>query len=259
MTNLTKFQSADLTPADHSRLGEELTELYHDAVEGNMRILAFGARFLEVERLVTVPVSTRGHGKGGRFENEGGGMKGWLETNAPDISRPSAYRWRDIAEATAKKFKVQNPSLVFGSDIKALSEGDRAKRDQVWGFVEEKSQRGLQLELKLVSRRAGGGDTRSAAAKAAQVAKGNLPKELSLPDSPWVTEGHKALWPKLDNAQRIAWLEWMPRVQAIAADLADPQPIWPHLDAATKDAVIDVLEQTLANLSPRHAALRRSA
>lgn len=258
MSNLTKFPSATLTtPADHATLGAELTELYHEAVEGNMRILAFGARLLEVEHLV----STRGivNSLSSKSTKTGSGLKGWLETNAPEISVGTAWRWKDIAEATAKKFKVGNPSLVFGADLAALSDGDRTKRDQVWGFVQEKSQRGLQLELKLVSRRAGGGDTRSAAAKAAQVAKGTLPKELSLPDSPWVTEGHKALWPKLDNAQRIAWLEWMPRVQAIAADLADPQPIWPHLDDVTKDAVIDVLEQTLANLSPRHAALRRSA
>ena len=244
-----------LTPADHAALGAELTALYHDAVEGNMRILAFGARFLEVEHLVTV--STRGHG--GKFGEKGEGIKAWLEINAPEISRPSAYRWRDIAEATAKKFKVSNPALVFSSAPALLEEADRAKREKVAEFVQEKSQRGLQLELKLVSRHAGGGDTRSAAAKAAQAAKGSEPKEIALPQAAWVTEGDEALFAKLDEPQRIAFLDWTPRIRAIAADLADPRPIWPHLDDATKGDVIDCLEQVLARLSPRHAALRRSA
>lgn len=256
MSTLATNSPTSLSPADHQRLGAELTSLYHDAVEGNMRILAFGARLLEVEQVVSTcgivnPLSCKS-------SKSGGGLKAWLAENAPEISIGTAWRWKDIAEATAEKFKIKNPAAIFGSDAKSLGDADRAKREKVATFVAEKSQRGLQLELGLATRAASGGDTRSAKARAEQAARGHVPSDevpFPTPGTPYVIAADQPFFDKLDREQRLAWIQWGLRFREIAADLGDPKDSWPHLDEVTKGDVIATCEDLLRRLSARHEKL----
>jgi hypothetical protein len=154
---------APLSNADSHRLGLELTELYHEALEGHMRVLSFGAKFLEVESYV----STCGQVSGGRGNK--GGVAEWMRVNAPEISRPTAYRFRDIAAGMAKKFGIKNPALVFCTPLKSLPAADRKKRDKVLEFTADKSLRGLQLELGLLLNRPKLGGARPRGGDAAPV------------------------------------------------------------------------------------------
>lgn len=137
--------TAELTTTDHKRLAGELTSLYHAAIDGHLRVLAFGARFLEVEQCV----STCGHAKGSNDERKGKGMKGWLDQYAPDISRPTAYRFRDIAQGVATKFNVKEPARFFSSPVAKLGGPEQAKRVKISAFMADKSMRQVQLELGL--------------------------------------------------------------------------------------------------------------
>ena len=110
-----------LTDADHARLGAELTALYQEALVGHLRVLAFGAKFMEVEKVV----STCGHNPERGPQTKGTGMKAWLEEHAPEVSRSTAYRFRDIAEAVAKRFKLAEPARIF-----ALTAGELTPKEQ---------------------------------------------------------------------------------------------------------------------------------
>lgn len=132
-----------LTAADSKRLGAELTALYHDAVAGHLRVLAFGAKFLEVEERVTIVTRSGSH------DTKGQGMKAWLAEHCPDIARSTAYKFRDIAAAVADKFRVKDPALVFAGDAAALPAPVRRQREKVMAYMADKSLRGLQLELGL--------------------------------------------------------------------------------------------------------------
>jgi hypothetical protein len=135
-----------LTAADSKRLGRELTELYHDAVAGHLRVLTFGSKFLEVEERVTIMTrSDGGRGSGGQ------GMKAWLADHCPEIARSTAYKFRDIAAAVADKFKVAEPAKIFTAAPAQLTGPDAKKREKVMAFMADKSLRGLQLELGLSS------------------------------------------------------------------------------------------------------------
>jgi hypothetical protein len=127
------------------KVGEKLTALYRDAQDAELAILRFGAAFWAVEQVV---LATCG-------QNSGPGAYGfatWLADHAPEISRTTARRYRDIAEATAERFKIADPVRVFSLPVDQLDKQDQAKRAKVCEFMAEKSMRGIQLELGLVSR-----------------------------------------------------------------------------------------------------------
>ena len=132
------------------KVGQKLTALYRDAQAAELAILRFGAAFWAVEQVV---LSTCGQNSGpGAY-----GFASWLRDHAPEISRTTAIRYRDIAEATAEKFKIADPVRVFSLPVEELDEQERAKREKVVEFVADKSMRGIQLELGLVESRGRGG------------------------------------------------------------------------------------------------------
>ncbi len=136
-----------LSTADHERLGKELTAAYHEAIDGHLRVLAFGAKFMEVEKVV----STCGHNSTRGPQTKGTGMKAWLEQHAPAISRPTAYRFRDIADGVATKFGIKEPARFFSAPVAKLAAPEQAKREKISAFMADKSMRQVQLELGLTN------------------------------------------------------------------------------------------------------------
>lgn len=134
---------------DDAALGSELTALYHDANDGFRRVLRFGARFLQIEASVTM--ETPGRDQAGQFKDSGGGMKGWLEAHAPQIARSTAYKYRDVTEALAKKYQIADPVLCFSAPASELPEAEAAQQAKALDFVAEKSIRQVQLELHLIT------------------------------------------------------------------------------------------------------------
>jgi hypothetical protein len=151
-TSLQILRGPSLTSATDEQLGGALTALYHDAQAAEMAFLKFGAAFHAVEQLVS------GTRAGNSPERGPGsyGFESWLRDHAPDVSPRTARRYRDIARATAEKFRIENPMDVFSLPVEDLSEADRAKRAKALEFVSDKSMRGIQLELGLVHRPKGG-------------------------------------------------------------------------------------------------------
>jgi hypothetical protein len=229
-----------LTAADHIRLGAELTALYQEALVGHLRVLAFGAKFLEVE----ANVSTCGQVSGGRGNK--GGMSDWLRAHAPEVSRSTAYRFRDIAEAVAKKFKLAEPARVFALTAGELTPKEQRARKKVLAFTEEKSLRGLQLELGLVATR--GGDHHKRDAEGNPVPAQS--KLLLCPD--WATEPEKALFASLKtDGQRAAFLDWRPRMRQIAEQVRDPvHGFLADLDEATKADLVAATVELLGFIAP---------
>lgn len=144
MTQLVQLHR-NLAQADDSQIGQALTALYRDAQQAELAILRFGAAFHAVEELVS------GTRAGNSPERGPGsyGFESWLRDHAPDVSPRTARRYRDIARATAEKFRIENPVEVFSLPEEELSEADRVKRAKVVEFVSDKSMRGIQLELGL--------------------------------------------------------------------------------------------------------------
>lgn len=191
---------ASLSAADHTRLGKELTALYRDAVEGHMRVLAFGAKFMAVESCVTSRDTTPSRGPTAK----GTGMKAWLEEHAPEIARSTAYKFRDIAEGVAKKFHLADPSRIFALPEGELNEAEQKKREKVLAFATDNSLRSMQLELGLIDKPKPKIAAKIAAHRAAAAAGIELPVEcchaLNVEQEKW--------WGGLTNTERRAYNEW---------------------------------------------------
>ncbi|MDR2982327.1 MAG: hypothetical protein LBV12_08795 [Puniceicoccales bacterium] len=161
-----------LSADNHAEIGAQLTILYRDAQEAELKILRFGAAFSAVEQ----NLSTRGQVSGGRGNK--GGFAEWLRTYAPDISRPTAIRYRDIAIGIAEKFNIIDPVAFFDADPKTLPAPEQKKREKVLEFVSEKSVRAIQLELGLTT-----ASTEEKNFKKVQE-KPQPPPQPKIPDSP---------------------------------------------------------------------------
>ena len=143
-------------------LGRQLTAQYHRAVSGMREVLLFGAMLMQVEEKVTV--STRGHG--GRFGDKGAGLKGWLEQYAPEISRPTAYRFLGITRSIAAEYEqivgarvaktYDLPALVL-TPAADLPEHAQLKQGELFDFVSGTSQRSWLDQFKGDLRQQNGG------------------------------------------------------------------------------------------------------
>jgi hypothetical protein len=139
------------TISEDSQIGEQLTAQYHKAVSGMREVLIFGAMLKQVENTLSNvdKVSARGKQLTGNGV-KGKGLKGWLATYAPEISRSTAYRFLGITEAVmdqyemivgkqiAKKFDL--PTLVTSSP-ESLPAAARTKQEELFDFVSGTSQR----------------------------------------------------------------------------------------------------------------------
>jgi len=143
-----QLQPATAAPGNlsDSDMGVQLTAQYKRAVSGMREVLIFGAMLKQVEE----SVSARGHAHLGNEARRGTGLKGWLEANAPEISRPTALRFLGVTEAIAEEYmqivgaKVAKaydlPSLVL-ADASTLDAHAALKQGELFDYVAGTSQR----------------------------------------------------------------------------------------------------------------------
>lgn len=134
-----------------SDMGVQLTAQYKRAVSGMREVLIFGAMLKQVENSLSNvdTLSVRGRPQTGHGI-AGGGLKGWLEANAPEISRPTALRFLGVTEAIAEEYmqivgaKVAKaydlPSLVL-ADASTLDAHAALKQGELFDYVAGTSQR----------------------------------------------------------------------------------------------------------------------
>lgn len=146
--------------SDDAAIGQQLTAQYKRAVSGMREVLIFGAMLMQVD----VTVSARGHG--GKFGNKGTGLKGWLETYAPEISRPTAYRFLGITKAVTEEYEgIVGPQIAkrFGLPELVLTPPDqlperaRLKQGELFDFISGTSQRSWLDQFRSDGREQNGG------------------------------------------------------------------------------------------------------
>jgi len=120
------------------QMGAQLTDQYRKAVGGMTEVLRFGAMMMGLRS----NLSTRGQIK--RGPSKDGGIDGWLEQNAPEIKRATAYRFLHVAEAVARDFQL--PAKVSfielaTTEFSKLPEKLQQKQSELWEFVNGTSQR----------------------------------------------------------------------------------------------------------------------
>lgn len=167
MKNHTQIIPAgELAALEDQAAGAALTGQYHRAVSGMREVLIFGAMLMQIEESCV----QRGHNSATRGPTaKGQGLKGWLEANAPDISRPTALRFLGITKAiaadyqsivgarVAKKFDL--PALVL-TDKADLPEEAQLKQGELFDYVSGTSQRSWLDRFKPPREVTLGGDTR---------------------------------------------------------------------------------------------------
>lgn len=140
--------AGELAALEDQAAGSALTAQYQRAVSGMREVLIFGAMLMQIEE----NVSTRGHdrSRGGGRDTKGQGLKGWLEANAPEISRPTALRMLGVTKAIAEEYrtivgdriakKFDLPALVL-AEPDQLPEAAKLKQGELFDYVSGTSQR----------------------------------------------------------------------------------------------------------------------
>lgn len=143
--------AGELAALEDQAAGAALTGQYHRAVSGMREVLIFGAMLMQIEAKLapSVHVRTLG-GKLAGSSREGGGLKGWLEANAPEISRPTALRMLGVTKAIAEEYrtivgdriakKFDLPALVLAQPDQ-LPEAAKLKQGELFDYVSGTSQR----------------------------------------------------------------------------------------------------------------------
>jgi hypothetical protein len=134
-----------------SAMGEQLTAQYKRAVSGMREVLIFGAMLMQLEEKLAPSVHARTlGGKLAGSTREGGGMKGWLEAHAPEISRPTAYRFLGITKSIGEEYaQIVGAKVAKAYDLPALVLADSStldahaalKQGELFDFVSGTSQR----------------------------------------------------------------------------------------------------------------------
>lgn len=135
---------------DDAELGRQLTAQYHRATGAMVEILAFGAMLGKVrDHLELVRVRTNSGNKGPIRGGESS-LAAWLKQHAPEISKPTAYRFLTLAEGVRREcqlgVKVDLVELLT-TDPTALPKPLQAKRKKVMALVDGKSQRQLLFDF----------------------------------------------------------------------------------------------------------------
>jgi len=137
----TKIESIP-SEIDHNAIGKQLTTQYQKAVSGMQDVLIFGAMLMEIRKIVGTVAHDRP--KGGGRDTKGGGLKAWLEENAPDISRRTAYRFLGVAEGVALEYqkivgvkvaKAYTLESLVTTPADQLPEPMRAKQLDLFNYV----------------------------------------------------------------------------------------------------------------------------
>jgi hypothetical protein len=225
---------------DDALMGAQLTEQYHRATGGMREVLRFGAMMLLLEQMLENraenTLSARGHRVTGNGI-KGDGVKGWLERNAPEVNRATAYRFKDIAKSVQDQFALPakiRKSLGFAAlataEPEKLSDKERKLQQDLFAFIDGTSQRswldGFKEKKKLK-----GGDTGA----------------------------HKKAGDPEDNAEIASTLLYEPLLK-ISADWHSAQgeaPLWTHLPGAKRRELDGLLIEMRKGLLPLEAKPRK--
>lgn len=171
-TTITVSPVSPVSPvaASDTALGQQLTAQYHRAVSGMREVLIFGAMLMQIEASLSpsVHVRTLG-GKLAGSTRDGGGLRGWLSQHAPEIRRPTAYRFLGITKAVAAEYdqivgariakQYDLPTLAL-ADPATLPEPAAAKQLELFDYVSGTSQRSWLDQIRAKQPIQLGGDMR---------------------------------------------------------------------------------------------------
>jgi len=124
-------------------MGEQMTAQFQKAVGGIRDIVIFGAMFVATQRVV----STCGHYSERGPQTKGEGLRGWLAKYAPEVNRPTAYRFAQISKGIIDTFSLGRTDLaaLLQADASALSAPQKKKREAIEAAISGRSQRQLLL------------------------------------------------------------------------------------------------------------------
>ena len=137
-----------IPPMQDAEIGALLTAQYHKACNAMPEVLRFGAMMIRLEDHCKA-VHDGQLSKGGRG-NTDGSVASWLEKHAPDVKRPTAYRFRDVTLSVAQDYrelvgakiaKAFAISDLVTADPKALPEPARKKQQALFDYVAGTSQK----------------------------------------------------------------------------------------------------------------------
>lgn len=134
---LTVVPEKPLVEGEYQLMGQQLTAQYRLAVGGMKDVVKLGAMMMMLEEKLNL--SNDGHVSGGRGKK--GGVSEWLRTYAPDVKRPTAYRFKHIAEAVAEEYKDLLPAKVsfvhlLTTPLEKLPLNLQKKQAALLGFVD---------------------------------------------------------------------------------------------------------------------------
>jgi hypothetical protein len=222
---MSKPTHALVTPSfgtTDAEVGQKLTALYHEAQAAELAILRFGAAFWAVEQGVN---ATRGVNSPKRGPGSYG-FANWLRDHAPEIAEGTARRYRDIAEATAERFKIEDPVRVFSLPAAELAPAEAKQQAKVIDFMAGHSMRGIQMELGLIDRPkpkklpAEEEADRIKAEEAAYAARG---EERPIDCVHVLTDTEREWWLGLTQPNRRAYNAWHPMLNFLTKDLVDQE------------------------------------
>lgn len=133
-----------LSTRDDSLLGQQLTAQYRKAITATREVVIFGAMMIKIRE----SLSARGQAQ--RNQHSEATVNGWLEQFAPEVSRPTAYRFMALAEGVQEEFQLGKKvdlTLLLTESADELTPALRKKQQHILEFLEGKSQRQLLLQL----------------------------------------------------------------------------------------------------------------
>lgn len=225
--------------SEDATLGRQLTEQWERAIGGTREQIVFGAMMLKLRAKVG-GVSACGHSS----KTKGEGLAGWLDQNAPKISRGTAYRLMEIAEGVQDLCKlgkkVDLEELLAGS-VEDLPERLAKKRVEIEKLIEGKSQRQLLLAFGGGSNKARGGDTSHAKKLTPEEEQAAMEAALREDASaPFVAlESMGEAWRILDDAEIESRIEvaeeWAKKARAWLSTPKSKRPVLDLVKAVLKE------------------------
>lgn len=130
-----------------STIARQLSAQYQLAIGGLIEQIKFGGMLMMLER----SLSDRGRGNVANFNKAGEGLSNWLAEHCPEISRPTAHRFKICAFVVKQELQLgekTDMAHLLGSALDALNPKEQRVRKHIEEFVTGKSQRQLLLDFR---------------------------------------------------------------------------------------------------------------
>lgn len=127
-----------------STIARQLSAQYQLAIGGLIEQIKFGGMLMMLERSLMAR-GYSGHGI------KGDGLKNWLAEHCPEISRPTAHRFKVCAFVVKQELQLgekTDMAHLLGSALDALTPKEQRVRKHIEEFVTGKSQRQLLLDFR---------------------------------------------------------------------------------------------------------------